>query len=229
MDTNGVARLAGLVCVVALLLALGCTSSESEPAAAAAPTGPTAPGTTSVDLLPDATVATAVPKGPATPGTTLELLPDGLTRLVNEEVGYSFDYPSHWRERDTIEPTPLASGSGSRCDAVGGSPQFRPGSEPSGVAFDLYSFVQVCFSPLLSGAILDQFIQQAYGELDDAAIVDVNGTTAYRFANPLERRDSHMLQFLQTEDYRLEILAESTFGGGIVEAVDSFQLLEVSP
>ena len=124
MDTVGVARLTGLACVVALLFVLGCTSSESEAdaVAAAAPKGQAAAGTTSAELLPDATVVKAAPKGPATPGTTLELLPDGLTRLVNEEVGYSFDYPSHWRERDVIEPTPLASGSGGRCDAVGGEP-----------------------------------------------------------------------------------------------------------
>ena len=228
MDTNGVARLAGLACVVGLLLALACTSSESEPeaAAAAAPSVPAAPGTTSAELLPDATGATAVPKGPATPGTTFESLPGGLTRLTNEEVGYSFVYPNGWTEREEIAPTPLGSSSGGRCEGVGGG----AGVAPPGRADPLYSFVQVCFTPLLKGSVLDEFILQAYGELGDAEIVDVNGTTAYRFDDLLEDQYSHLLQILQTEDYRLEVLGASSFGWSNAEPVlDSFQLLEASP
>ena len=237
MGSVGVAKLVAWGFVVAMLLVVACTSAEEGPAetgavpAAAPPLQPPVAETATVAPTQAPPTPTALPPTPSP--VAQAPAPEVFSRLANEEVGYSLVYPSEWTVRGQVVWRQFANDPNAQCRSVEVTDaQLPPGS---GIPFEPHSNVQVCAKPLTDTLSLDEFMHQIYndGRLADFEIVDLNGTTVYRTTSEVLTS----IVFLQTKDYRLEILTTvATLPDKMAERfsqvqaiIDSFQVIETSP
>ena len=75
---------------------------------------------------------------------------------------------------------------------------------------------------------MDEFMRLTYGDSLNVEIIDINGTTAYRYENPA-KSFSHRIVFLETGGYRIEIYGTSAGAwrwNEVQAAVEAFELFE---
>jgi hypothetical protein len=116
--------------------------------------------------------------------------------LTNERVGYSLSYPPRWRIVGKVVATQFAAAA--RCQSV----RFIDRAGPSEVR---QSIVQVCWKPVTGDASLDSYMQKTYGRRLSSffAKTTLGGVPAYRSRTGTKNRTF----FLQTTDYRLQVVA----------------------
>ena len=241
MGSIGVAKLVAWGFVVLMLPVVACTSAEEEPAetgavpAAAPPLQPPVAETATVTPTQAPPPPTALPTA-ASPTPEMPA-PQGFKRLVNEEVGYSFVYPSDWGAVDGAEQwTPFVEGTNCETVVVVDAPSRGGPTAPA------RAYVQICAKPLADSLSLDDFMRQAYTDelLAGFQVIDLNESTFYQSVR------QHMSAigvlpsstgFLQTDRHRIQIVAGvPTLPEKIAdrfsqtqEIIDSFQLVETSP
>jgi hypothetical protein len=125
-------------------------------------------------------------------------------RLQDRLVGYSLRYPRSWKvKRQAVGGAEFVTGA--RCASVR-VVDFEPPPESGagGGGFLRHSFVQVCARGLTDRSSLDEFMRQTYPRSLRAQfeLAKVGGVRAYT----ARKRDQTVI-FLQTDDYRIQILA----------------------
>jgi hypothetical protein len=120
----------------------------------------------------------------------------GWRTLTNEVVGYSLSYPPRWKVAGRVVATQFASGT--RCQSV----RFVDRATPSEVR---QSFVQSCWRRNAQSSSLDAFMRKTYGSRLSGFFVKttLGGVPAYRSRTAKSNRTF----FLQTTDYRLQLIA----------------------
>ena len=203
MGSIGVAKLVAWGFVVAMPLVVACTSAEEEPAetgavpAAAPPLQPPVAETATVTPTQTPATLTAVPP---TASSSPEAPPDGFSRLVNEQVGYSLVYPSEWSVVDHGE---VASGvfEGANCQTVRVVDKSFGGL---GAMADRRAFVRICGRRVTDGLTLEEFMERLPNDLRaDYRVEELNGTTVYQYTDV----DLNTRVRLQTDMYRIEIFS----------------------
>ena len=125
----------------------------------------------------------------------------GWRTLTNDVVGYSLSYPRAWKLTGRVVATQFASGA--RCQSV----RFVDRATPSEVR---QSFVQSCWKPVTDGSSLDTFMRKTYRSRLSKFFTQtrLGGVPAYRSRTAQSNRTF----FLQTKDYRVQLIAAVVAG-----------------
>lgn len=116
--------------------------------------------------------------------------------LTNDRVGYSLSYPPRWKIAGKVVATQFAAAA--RCQSV----RFVDRAGPSEVR---QSIVQVCWKLVTRDTSLDSYMRKTYARRLSSFFVKttLGGVPAYRSRTGTKNRTF----FLQTNDYRLQVVA----------------------
>jgi hypothetical protein len=116
--------------------------------------------------------------------------------LTNDRVGYSLSYPPRWKIGNKVVATQFAAAA--RCQSV----RFVDRAGPSEVR---QSIVQVCWKAVIGDTSLDSYMRKTYGRRLSSFFVKttLGGVPAYQSRTGTKNRTF----FLQTNDYRLQVVA----------------------
>jgi hypothetical protein len=121
--------------------------------------------------------------------------------LKNERVGFSLSYPPRWKIAGKVVATQFAAAA--RCQSV----RVVDRAGPSEVR---QSIVQVCWKPITGDTSLDAYMRKTYGRRLPSFFVKtrLGGVPAYRSRTGTKNRTF----FLQTNDYRMQVVAAVAAG-----------------
>src|SRR5512132_1940821 len=121
--------------------------------------------------------------------------------LTNDRIGYSMSYPPRWKIAGKVVATQFAAAA--RCQSV----RFVDRAGPSEVR---QSIVQVCWKPVTGDTSLDAYMRKTYGRRLPSFFVKtrLGGVPAYRSRTGTKNRTF----FLQTNDYRMQVVAAVAAG-----------------
>jgi hypothetical protein len=121
--------------------------------------------------------------------------------LKNERVGYLLSYPPNWKIAGKVVATQFAAAA--RCQSV----RVVDRAGPSEVR---QSIVQVCWKPITGDTSLDAYMRTTYGRRLASFFLKtrLGGAPAYRSRTGTKNRTF----FLQTKDYRMQVVAAVAAG-----------------
>ncbi|HEX2344185.1 MAG TPA: hypothetical protein VHI98_27185 [Vicinamibacterales bacterium] len=121
--------------------------------------------------------------------------------LKNERVGFSLSHPPRWKIAGKVVATQFVAAA--RCQSV----RVVDRAGPSEVR---QSIVQVCWKPITGDTSLDAYMRKTYGRRLPSFFVKtrLGGVPAYRSRTGTKNRTF----FLQTNDYRMQVVAAVAAG-----------------